>query len=108
MGLDGSTGLDLKTGFHGQGLVFIELVKLVILDSGFKGFGSTTFWTVGFGPALSGIRILDWFGFGFLVFAGIGYQSTSDTNVYGMNSLYNCTNARFPDYGIYCPTRNLS
>ena len=38
MGLDGSTGLDLKTGFHGQGLVFIELVKLVILDSGFKGF----------------------------------------------------------------------
>ena len=50
MGLDGSTGLDLKTGFHGQGLVFIELVKLVILDSGFKGFGSTTFWTVGFGP----------------------------------------------------------
>jgi hypothetical protein len=43
--------IGFKNGFfQGQGLVFIELLKLLILDSWFHRIGSTSFWTVGFGP----------------------------------------------------------
>jgi len=61
--------IGFKNGFSWTRTGFHRTVKLVILDSfGFKGFGSTTFWTVGFGPPQAGqdtglVWIWIWFGF---------------------------------------------